>query len=80
MPRYHFNVHDGVSLPDEDGYELPDLAAAQRCAVKLSGDLLREHGELFWTGEEWRMDVTDERGLILFTLMFVATHAPSTSR
>jgi len=78
MPRYHFNVHDGTDLPDVEGTELPSLDHARREAVRYSGCLLRDHADAFWTGEEWRMDVTDERGLILFSLMFVATNAPST--
>jgi hypothetical protein len=35
MPRYHFDLHDGVGLVlDEEGRELPDLAAVRREAVK----------------------------------------------
>ena len=78
MPRFHFNVHDGTNIPDVEGAELPNLDAARREAVKLSGALLRDHADQFWTGEQWTMDVTDERGLILFSLLFVATNAPST--
>ena len=36
MPRYHFNVHDGVSLPDRDGVELPNLPAARKEAVRYA--------------------------------------------
>lgn len=78
MPRYHFNVRDGVSAPDPEGTELSGLAEAERCAVKLSGDLLSDDPDRFWTGEEWHMDVTDDRGLILFSLTFIANRAPST--
>lgn len=30
--------------------------------------LLNEHAHQIWVDEEWRMDVTDEKGLILFTI------------
>lgn len=79
MPRYHFNIHDGDDLPDIDGIELRDLAAARVEAVRLSGDCLRDHAHRFWDGDEWQMEVTDHRGLILFTLTFYATDAPSLS-
>lgn len=77
MPIFHFNVHDGISIPDQDGHELPDLDAARREAIDLSGQLIREMGAAFWTGEEWRMDVTDHNGMILFSLAFFATVAPA---
>lgn len=80
MPRFHFNVHDGVGVPDDEGTELPNLEAARHEAVKLAGLLLQENAAEFWNGEQWDMDVTDERGLILFTLTFLATNAPSTTR
>jgi uncharacterized protein DUF6894 len=34
MPRFYFDIHDDQGLwPDEEGYELPDLRAAQREAA-----------------------------------------------
>lgn len=80
MPRFYFNVHDGKSFPDEDGSELRDLRAARETAVRLAGDLLRDHAAAFWTGEEWRMEVTDKQGLILFCLTFVAQDAPTLAK
>jgi hypothetical protein len=79
MPRYHFNVHDGTSIPDPEGSELPDLASARVQAVRLAADLLREHRS-FWNEGEWKMDVTDGEGLILFSLLFLATDAPAAPR
>jgi hypothetical protein len=76
MPHYHFNVHDGVSMPDLEGLDFTDLAAAKREAVTLAGDLnpksLEDH--------DWRIDVTDGTGLILYSLTVVATSSPATYR
>jgi len=77
MPFFHFNVYDGISLPDLDGHELPGLDSARIEAVKLSGNLIREMGPGFWSGDEWRLEVTDAEGLILFTLTFYGTVAPA---
>jgi hypothetical protein len=77
MPRYHFNIHDGADFPDEEGSELIDLAAARATAVRLAADLLKEGAAHFWNGEGWRVDVTDDQGLLLFTLMFSGYDAPS---
>jgi len=76
MPRFYFDVHDGVSLCDEVGYELPDLDAAKQQAVVFSGELLRDAASQFWRGDEWRMDVRDDTGMILFALHFLAVTAP----
>jgi len=78
MPRYHFNVLDDVSMPDSEGQELTDLASARCEAVKLCGSLIRELDADFWDGEEWKMEVTNDRGLILFSLLFIAVKAPGT--
>ena len=57
MPIYHFNVQDGVSLPDEEGHELPDLETAKGEAVSLAGALIGEWKAEFWKNREWRMCV-----------------------
>jgi hypothetical protein len=80
MPRYFFHVHDSVSIFDDEGTDLPDLDAARVEAVRLSGEMLRDHAKQFWNGEEWKLEITDEAGLLLFTLVFVAFNAASTSQ
>lgn len=72
MPRYHFNVEDGQSIPDPEGTELPDLNAARREAVRLAGRLLDDDPEQFWSHGLWSVVVTDDAGRTLFTLDFRA--------
>lgn len=78
MPRYFFHVHDGERLPDYVGSELPNLEAAKKMAVQLSGKLLSERPDVFWNGEEWSLDCCDPTDLVLFTLQFVASMSPAT--
>jgi hypothetical protein len=60
MPRFYFNVLDGIDLPDDEGYELPDLKAARIEATKVAGEMLRDGPpEKFWNGEAWQLTVTD---------------------
>lgn len=68
MPRFHFNIHDGVSLPDRRGTDLPGLHEAQVEALRLAGDLLRDGATRRRLGQDWRMEVTDEVGTPLFRL------------
>ena len=72
MPRYFFNTHDSRDMPDRDGVDLPDLKAVRGEAVKAAGEMLRDiDGAL--TGEEWIMEVTNEAGRLVLTLLFSAT-------
>ena len=77
MPRYYFNVHDGRFFSDEVGTELPDLAAARRLAVVASGEAIKDLAEQFWDTSEWRMDVSDEQGKVLFTLRLTSIEPAS---
>jgi len=79
MPRYFFHVYDGESLPDESGSELADIYSAQTEAIHLSGELLKEMGGRFWNGDEWRLEVADATGQVLFVLRFSAEERSTAS-
>ncbi len=63
MPRYFFNVYDSTDIKDDVGSDLPSMDAVRREAVRTAGELLRDGGSVdLWSGEEWKMIVTDEAG------------------
>ena len=68
MPRYFFNIKKDNHTPDTVGVELPDMARARHEAVQLLGADLNDHPDAFWDDEEWKIGVSDENGLVLFTL------------
>lgn len=68
MPRYFFHLHDGIEHPDRLGKDLPSLEAARGHAAAYLGELLRDGGDAIWNGEDWRLNVADETGLILLTI------------
>ncbi len=72
MPRYFFHVIDGRNVRDEDGTELADISVAQAEAIRLTGEILRDMAGRFWDGTEWRLEVGDEQGQVLFVLRFSA--------
>ena len=80
MPRFHFNVHDGADLPDRTGTELADWQDARLEAIRLAGAILREDARRIALGEDWRMEVTDETGLMLFRLDFTVMETAATMR
>jgi hypothetical protein len=48
--------------------------------VQYAGELMRDQPEAFWGGAIWTMTVTDDAGLTLFVLTFMASIAPSTMK
>lgn len=75
MPLYFFQILDGRSSTDTEGTELPDWQTARREAIRLAGHVLKDEADRLLFDEEWRMDVTDVTGLILFQLDFCFTEA-----
>jgi hypothetical protein len=79
MPRFYFNVYDGKDIVDDVGTDLPDIVFARREAIRYSGALLEDEAERLSLGEEWRMEVLDGTGLMLFCLNFMVTASPAVS-
>ena len=75
MPRYFFHVENGDSHTDGEGMELSGLESAREHAVGYFAELLRDSARTFWNNGDWLMRVTDEKGLVFFTLHFAATIA-----
>lgn len=74
--RYFFNLAGAVGEPDDKGLEIASLSDARIEAVKFAGDYLRDRPELVWMGEEFRVEVTDESGRVLFTFIAVGVDGP----
>jgi hypothetical protein len=79
MPRYYFNMQDGVTMLDDEGLDLSDLDAVKEEAVQSSAEMLKGmEGARFWQGEPWRLWVTDQPnglGNTVLTLEFSARFA-----
>ena len=68
MPHYHFNVHDGKDMLNDEEIELPNVDSAREVAVRLFGSVLRNDAFLIALGADRCMAVTDQTGLVLFRL------------
>ncbi|OWK32312.1 DUF6894 family protein [Sphingomonas mucosissima] len=75
--RYFFHLSDGSRVPDEVGTELPDDAAARLHAVKYAGDVLQREPALL-EDEDIRVEVADQSGLVLFTVIVLVVTAAVT--
>ena len=68
MPVFHFNLADHVREPDLEGTDLADAAQARVQAVVFAGAYLRDQPELITTGSDFRVEVTDDTGALLFVV------------
>ena len=80
MPRFFFHLHDGTDHPDREGSFLPSLEAARGHAAAYLGKLLRDGGNEIWNGEDWRLNVADETGLVLLTIYIFAIESAAGSQ
>jgi hypothetical protein len=58
--------------------DLSNLDDARIEAARRIGKLLQDHAGRLWADEDWQMDVTDQRGLILFVINYHAIKSPAT--
>jgi hypothetical protein len=70
MPRYFFDVHDGRSVVDDEGFELPSFEAAKLAAFHLAGGLLKDI-KAPAEAEDWQIEVRSD-GQTVFRLRLLA--------
>lgn len=76
MPKFHFHI-DGER--DQQGLDLPDLAAAKCEALEFASRHICDAANRFWDREEWLLSVANEKGLTLFQLHIIGTQSAATS-
>ena len=59
--RFYFNQVGAVYDVDTEGAELASASEARIEAVKFASEVLRDRPELAWKGDEFRVEVTDEK-------------------
>ncbi len=71
MPHYYFHLHNDVDADDEEGADLPDLAAARAYAVEnirsVTAASIIEQGRI---NLHHFIAVADETGQIVLTVEF----------
>jgi hypothetical protein len=73
MPLYYFNItHGQESRKPDQGHEFPDDEAAWEEATTACGEMIRDLDGDLKAGPEWRMEVTNESGAVVYRLRFSA--------
>jgi hypothetical protein len=69
MPIFRVVVNPSTPANSVESVDLPDADAARDNAVVITGGMLAKIDGKFWEDSEWQLDVTDERGLILCSIV-----------
>ncbi len=71
MPRFYFHLYDDLDVPDDEGTDLPDLAAAlasaSRQARELIAETVKQQGRIVLNH---RIDIKDEHGTLIESVEF----------
>lgn len=73
--HFYFNLAGAVHDPDDEGYDLPTVSEARIMAVKLASEMLRDRPKLAWLGDEFRVEVTDDKQQLMFTIVTLGVDA-----
>ena len=78
MPTFNLSVHNRGAAPSVDTFEASGKTDARTQAVIMASELLREaDGHFFDEGADLRVDVADDRGLLLYSIVIVGHNAPA---
>lgn len=71
MARFHLNLFNDLDVMDEEGIELPDLAAARDHSIAAARALMAEHVVMGRPIKlDHRIEVADHAGRVLATIPF----------
>ena len=69
LPKFLFHVAGGNHVLDVEGKELPNVSAARIEGIKLAGEILKELPSALYQTANFKIDVTDESGQVLFKVL-----------
>ena len=70
MPRYFFHVYNDIVATDEEGMELPDLAAAREQALEAARELVCESVHKGQLNLDHRIEVEDAQGNMVLCVSY----------
>lgn len=77
MAKYFFNLTGDPYKRDEKGTQLDGNAAAKSHGVTCVAQLMRDNPIAIVSGKYLDLEITDERGLVIFLISVCATNAPA---
>jgi hypothetical protein len=77
VPRFFFHTETDTRITDREGTEYQSFREARHEAIRTCGQLLKEMPATFWGSRPWSVTVTDEKGLILWTIGLDGQSSPA---
>lgn len=71
------NQAGAMADSDNEGSELASLSDARIMAERVAGETLGDKPDIIWKGDGLRIEVTNDRGLMLFTVIVRRVDAPA---
>ena len=78
MPRYNIELRTADRVWETLAVERDDHEGLRIEMARFVGELLKDHAGRIWQDQDWRVDVTDEAGLILYVMNIFATDSAAT--
>ena len=78
MARFNIQLRTDERVWDSMVVERDDHDALRIEMAVFVGELLRDHAQRIWEDQDWRVDVTDDKGLILYVMHISATDTAAT--
>lgn len=78
MASYRIELRTDARVWDSLHVESADLYALRLEMARFVGELLRDHAAQLWNDQEWRVDVVDDQGLILFVMQILVSDRAAT--
>ena len=74
MAKYHIELRAADRVWETLDVDMPNLEELRIEMARFVGELLRDHAKEIWADRDWRVDVTDESGLILYVMDLSASN------
>jgi hypothetical protein len=74
MPQYNLEMRTQNRVWETLTIDAEDHTGVRIEVARFVGELLKDHALQIWVDEDWRVDVTDQRGLILFVMHLFVTN------
>jgi hypothetical protein len=74
MPQFNIELRTRDRVWETLVIEKENQTEARVEVARFVGELLKDHAHRIWVDEDWRVDVTDEMGLILFVMHLFVTN------
>lgn len=75
MPIFNIELRTENRVWETRQIEAQDQTEVRIEVARFMGELLKDHAYQIWVDEDWRVDVTNDGGLILFVLQLMVTNS-----